>query len=394
MSKHEHKKKLQNNEEAKHNKNSVTGHKRHEVQPLLDKFLDNLTTSFGGVSTRDHTNQLSNSHIPAVQRQMMAKQIGQIGGNQYLSRILLQMNGNQDKVVTKSKVSELNKKAIIQRTPSRDPSQLSEEQLEDEILSIRQWLLNPQNETHPDRDWIEAEHRQFEVELMRRSSQAHTPQSSLEESSSMAVDPTSQTQSAILASGVAIGIPLSVAETMTGGTIAGEATVGGAAASSGNLTVGSIAAPIAAFLLILLWPASTQSGEDEMRQLEEIRRRMQGRQSGGTRIPETPDPSHLIQTLQNVRDILGVGTMLAISAEELERHKQRIQGLFDQIQELIRNNPRLTMLCSAEVIAFRRAVQTTLDYLESGDVDNFVLIRKIDEITSAMENLLACFGVQ
>jgi hypothetical protein len=52
------------------------------------------------------------------------------------------------------------------------------------------------------------------------------------------------------------------------------------------------------------------------------------------------------------------------------------------------------MLCSAEVIAFRRAVQTTLDYLESGDVDNFVLIRKIDEITSAMENLLACFGVQ
>lgn len=57
--------------------------------------LSEVGTSFGGDnSIAGHASQLSNPQIPVVQRQKMAGQIGSVGGNAYLQRVMSQVNQN------------------------------------------------------------------------------------------------------------------------------------------------------------------------------------------------------------------------------------------------------------------------------------------------------------
>lgn len=64
------------------------------VQSDLGRASGNLLAGGGDTSVQGHAAQLSNGNIPIVQRQTMANRIGQIGGNQYLQRVMKEIGSN------------------------------------------------------------------------------------------------------------------------------------------------------------------------------------------------------------------------------------------------------------------------------------------------------------
>ena len=92
---------------------------------------------------------------------------------------------------------------------------------------------------------------------------------------------------------------------------------------------------------------------------------------------------------------LGTDTVLAISSEVIDRDHGHVQDILDQVEELIRNNPRFAMRRSQEVIAFRQAVQAAFDYLSlpGNQINAFQLRRLLDIMDQALTNLLACMNV-
>jgi hypothetical protein len=106
--------------------------------------------------------------------------------------------------------------------------------------------------------------------------------------------------------------------------------------------------------------------------------------------------SQALNLLRSAINAISAATVLAVSADMADRNGANIQTIMDEIQEMIRNNPRAGMRCSAALIAFRHAVQAALEYLSQppGQIDKFALIRLIQTIQSTLATLLECLGVE
>jgi hypothetical protein len=101
-----------------------------EERTSPEKLSNSLAGSAGDDPVQTHAVLLSNTRIPIIQRQVIATQIGQMAGNQYLQRVILQRQGipskekgsvQDNKVDPRliAQVKELVSPSIIQLAPSK-----------------------------------------------------------------------------------------------------------------------------------------------------------------------------------------------------------------------------------------------------------------------------------
>jgi hypothetical protein len=153
---------------------------------------------------------------------------------------------------------------------------------------------------------------------------------------------------------------------------------GETAAETAATGVGAAAAGLLAGVATLLWPnTSIMSGDEEMLQLARSRAQLAVQEAG------------------RLAAELTATAAVAITAQEVEKHKGRVEGLIEAIEDLIRRDARAGMRCSDQLIAFRAAAQAVRDYLNQplDQIDKFRLIRLIEALQNAMRDLLACLGV-
>jgi hypothetical protein len=268
-------------------------------------------------------------------------------------------------------------------------SAMSDDVLDREIILLRQWLLDNSN-SGPDSERLTAVLAMFEQESLRPSRrERHRARTT--PASAPRVGARDLGSAVPLVGAAAVALPLPAGGLAgAGGVTASEITTG----VGGRAVAGVLSVPLAAvatFFAILLYPSSTMSGEEEARLLEAARRRP----APGSASPGAPDLSRALSLLRNAITAISATTVLAISAEMVDRHRGKIQNLLDQIEELIRTNPRAGMVCSAELIAFRQAVRQALDYLSgpADQIDKFRLVRLTEIVESALHTLLACLGM-
>jgi hypothetical protein len=143
--------------------------------------------------------------------------------------------------------------------------------------------------------------------------------------------------------------------------------------------LGALAAGVAAGLGTLLIPRTTiVSGSEEALML--ARDRVQA----------------ALNALRSA--IAGLTAMAAatLTAEEIERMKGQHVGIIGTVEEFIRANGRAVMRCANELGAFRAAAARLLEYYNQAldQVNKFELIRLIEQLEQAIQDLLACMGAQ